>query len=243
MAITLVSCCVSNGSALSPHMVIHRPLPVIAGLFLILGALGCSSYSVVETPITDGYHSKLPSPYTRAVVWGDRPDTVQSVSTWLLKRGLLVVDQAKVMQAAAEQKVSLTGYQYVETDVLRMAKLVGARLVIFTSTDVGSWEVLGMASGFPQTQRVYTATISLRAVDVNSGEIEWSGKAQSSERFGNLEEGIGQLTCHALATAWGLRHPGSTSPEGICPSGSGMMAADSPSSRKGPQTASPSLDN
>ncbi|GMV48844.1 MAG: hypothetical protein UZ03_NOB001000330 [Nitrospira sp. OLB3] len=184
---------------------------------------GCRGYAFTETPITDGFHAKLPAPYTRAVVWGGRPDTVQSVSTWLLKRGVLVVDQTKVLQAAADQKVSLSGYQYIETDVLRMAKSVGARLVVFTNADVGSWEAVNWSSGLPHGQRVYSATIALRAVDVNTGEIEWSGKAQSTERFGNLEEGIGLLACHALATSWGLRNPGSVAPESVCPPGSGVM--------------------
>src|SRR6187402_3351197 len=107
-----------------------------------LATTGCRGYAFVETPTTDGFHSKLPSPYTRAVVWGGRADTIQSASTWLLKKGILVVDQTKVLQAAADQKVSLTGYQYLETDVLRMAKLVGARLVVFSNAEVGSWEAL-----------------------------------------------------------------------------------------------------
>jgi hypothetical protein len=199
----------------------------------------CKSYSKIDTPITDGYHSKLPTPYTRAVVWGTRSDTVQSVSTWLLKKGILVVDQTKLVQVAADQKVSISGYQYVETDVLRTAKLVGARLVVFANAEVGSWEVMGMDSGLPRSMKVYAGTISLRAVDVNTGEIEWSGKAQSSDRFGNLEEGISQLACHALATAWGLRSPGSTSPENICPAGSGVMAYDASAPKGAPQTATP----
>ena len=79
-----------------------------AKLFMYLTALlllttGCHGYAFIETPTTDGFHSKLPSPYTRAVVWGGRPDTVQSASTWLLKKGVLVVDQTKVLQAAADQ--------------------------------------------------------------------------------------------------------------------------------------------
>lgn len=200
---------------------------------------GCRSYSTIETPITDGYHAKLPSPYTRAVVWGSRPDTVQSVSTWLLKKGILVVDQAKLMQVAMDHKVPITGYQYVETDVLRTAKLVGARLVVFANAEVGSWEVLGMDGAVPRNMKVYTGTISLRAVDVNTGEIEWSGKAQSSERFNNLEEGISQLSCHALATAWGLRNPGNTSPEHVCPARSGIMAYDASLPKGPPQTATP----
>lgn len=193
---------------------------------LFLATTGCRGYAFIETPTTDGFHSKLPSPYTRAVVWGGRPDTVQSASTWLLKKGVLVVDQTKVLQAAADQKVSLTGYQYLETDVLRMAKLVGARLVVFSNAEVGSWEALDWSSGFPHSQRVYSATVALRAVDVNTGEIEWSGKAQSTERFSNIEEGVSLLTCHALATAWGLRNPGAVAPESVCPPGSGLMSTE-----------------
>lgn len=209
---------------------------------------GCHGYTLLDTPTTDGFHSKLPAPYTRAVVWGGRPDSVQSASTWLLKRGLLVVDQAKVLQTAADQKVSLSGYQYLETDVLRMAKLVGARLVVFSNAEVGSWEALDWSTGLPHSQRVYSATISLRAVDVNTGEIEWSGKAQSTERFSNIEEGISLLTCHALATAWGMRNPGATAPENVCPQGSGVMVTDShrqsinpPAS--GRESLTPSMNN
>jgi hypothetical protein len=222
------------------RLTLARAARLLSGtLVLLISFAACRSYSTIETPITDGYHAKLPSPYTRAVVWGTRPDIVQSVSTWLLKKGILVVDQAKLMQVAADQKVSITGYQYVETDVLRTAKLVGARLVVFANAEVGSWEVLGMDGGLPRNMKVYSGTISLRAVDVNTGEIEWSGKAQSSYRFNNLEEGISQLSCHALATAWGLRNPGNTSPEHVCPARSGVMAYDASSSKNPPQTATP----
>ncbi len=208
---------------------------------LLLAAAGCRGYAFVDTPMTDGFHSKLPAPYTRAVVWGGRPDTIQSASTWLLKKGILVVDQTKVLQAAADQKVNLTGYQYLETDVLRMAKLVGARLVVFSNAEVGSWEALDWSTGFPHNQRVYSATVALRAVDVNTGEIEWSGKAQSAERFGNIEEGISLLTCHALATAWGMRNPGANAPESICPPGSGLMTSEV--SHPKPQAAPPASSN
>ena len=212
-------------------------LPLIIGV-LLLSASGCRGYAYMDSPNKDGFHSKLPSPYTREVVWGGRPDTIQSASTWLLKKGILVVDQTKVLQAAADQKVSLTGHQYLETDVLRMAKLVGARLVVFSNAEVGSWEALDWSSGLPRSQRVYAATVALRAVDVNTGEIEWSGKAQSTERFANIEEGISLLTCHALATAWGLRNPGAIAPENICPPGSGLMTSEV--SLPKPQASSPS---
>lgn len=221
---------------------------LISLMLLLLSTAGCHGYPLLETPTTDGFHSKLPAPYTRAVVWGGRSDTVQSASTWLLKKGLLVVDQTKVLQAAADQKVSLSGYQYLETDVLRMAKLVGARLVVFSNAEVGSWEALDWSGGLPRSQRVYSATIALRAVDVNTGEIEWSGKAQSTERFSNIEEGISLLTCHALATAWGMRNPGSVAPENICPPGSGLMTTEGGRHHATPaastrETLTPSMNN
>lgn len=236
-----------SATSTAPKSVRQMHLYACLIMLLVLTA-GCHGYSHLEIPTTDGFHSKLPAPYTRAVVWGGRPDTVQSASTWLLKRGLLVVDQTKLLQAAADQKVSLTGYQYLETDVLRMAKLVGARLVVFSNAEVGSWEALDWSAGFPHSQRVYSATISLRAVDVNTGEIEWSGKAQSPERFSNIEEGISQLTCHALATAWGMRNPGVTAPGNVCPQGSGAMVtethkpATNPTS-SGRENLTPSMNN
>jgi hypothetical protein len=182
-----------------------------------LASTGCAGYALMEPPTTDGFHSKLPARYTRAVVWGGRPDTIQSASTWLSKKGVLVVDQTIVLQVAAEQKVTLTESKNLETDILRLARLVGARLVVFSNGEVGTWEI-----GFPR-RRVYSATVAVRAVDVNTGEIEWIGKAQSTDRFSKLEEGITLLTCHALATAWDMRKPGPVASAKLCPAGAGFI--------------------
>jgi hypothetical protein len=193
-----------------------------AALLLFLCAVfmtvaSCGGYAHVGTPTTDGFHSKLPAPYTRAVVWGGRLDIMQSTSTWLSKKGVLVVDQTIVLQAAAEQKVTLTENKNLETDILRLARSVGARLVVFSNAEVGTLET-GLLR-----RRVYSARVAVRAVDVNTGEIEWIGGAQSSERFSNMEEGITLLTCHALATAWDMRKPGAVAPANICPPGSGLI--------------------
>ena len=58
-----------------------------------------------------------------------------------------------------------------------------------------------------------------------------------TETFTAIEEGISLLTCHALATAWGLRNPGATAPEHICPPGSGLMTSEV--SLPKPHTSSP----
>ncbi len=178
---------------------------------IFMAAPGCGGYTHVGTPTTDGFHSILPPPYTRAVVWGGRLDIMQSTSTWLSKQGVLVVDQAVVLQAAEKHNVTLTENKNLETDILRLARSVGARLVAFSNSEVGTWHV-----GFLR-RRVYSATVNVRAVNVNSGEIEWIGRARSSERFDNMEIGITVLTCHVLATAWDMRKPGAVAPTNICP--------------------------
>jgi hypothetical protein len=178
---------------------------------IFLAASSCASLTYVRTPTTDGVHSILPVPYTRAVVWGGRLDVMQSTSTWLSKKGVLVVDQAVVLHAAEKQNLIFTENKNLETDILRLARSVGARLVVFSNSEIATSHV-----GFPR-RRVYSGTVNVRGVNVSSGEIEWIGKAQSSERFDNMERGISVLTCHALSTAWDMRKPGVVAPATICP--------------------------
>jgi hypothetical protein len=44
-----------------------------------------------------------------------------------------------------------------------------------------------------------------------------------------LTEGIHILTCQALATAWGLREPGTATDSTICPPGQNVMVLNKPS--------------
>ena len=75
---------------------------------------------------------------------------------------------------------------------------------------------------------MYKASLFVRALNAETGEIDWSGKAQSTEDFTNLSEGIHQLTCHALATAWGLRAPGTATASSVCLPGQSVMVLAEP---------------
>jgi hypothetical protein len=81
---------------------------------------------------------------------------------------------------------------------------------------------------FGQSRSVYTASVFIRALDAETGEIQWTGNAHSKDKFTNLKEGFHQLTCHALATAWGLRQPGLTAAPTICPPGQNVMVSPEP---------------
>jgi hypothetical protein len=122
-------------------------------------------------------------------------------------------------------------------DIFKMGKTVGAKQIVFVDTDVSTWRTTDIEAFFGHTQNLYTASVYIRALDADSGEIQWSGKAFSMDKFTNLKEGIHQLTCHALATAWGLRPPGITAASNICPVGQNVMVANPPTPANGSNTA------
>ena len=96
-----------------------------AGVWLISLTVGCAQY-----PVTDGFHKTLPQQNTRAVVWGNHPAAAGTATTWLQKRGLTIVERARLQQVFDEQQIRLTHTPDDEAQVLRAGKLLGAEMVI-----------------------------------------------------------------------------------------------------------------
>ena len=71
------------------------------GVWLILLIVGCAP----RYPVTDGFHKTLPQQNTRAVVWGNHPAAAGTATTWLQKRGLTIVERARLQQVFDEQRV------------------------------------------------------------------------------------------------------------------------------------------
>ena len=157
-------------------------------------------------------------------MWGAEPEAVKSLKTWLLKQRIPLIDDVKLNQVASEKRLH---EPVSNADVLKLAKILGANQVIFVDADIQKWQRQEILSFLGQAP-AYKASLFVRAVNTESGEIDWSGKAQSTEDFTNLPEGIHQLTCHALATAWGLRSPGTTTASSICLAGQSVMVVAEP---------------
>lgn len=188
---------------------------------------GCHVYNSYPATQTDGSGSSLKSPdtSTKAIVWGDRPEAVQSLTTWLLKRGFTLIDGVKLNQLASEALVRPS-----DANIPKLAKIAGAKQVIFIDADVSRLTGTDIENVLGQSRSNYTASVFIRALDLETGEIQWNGKAHSTDKFTNLTEGIHQLTCHALATAWGFREPGVTAASTICPPGQNVMVVTEPPS-------------
>ncbi len=177
----------------------------LSGALLLLALTGCQSYNSHPVAQTDGSYQKTPNASVKAAVWGTRQESVQSLTTWLMKRGLTLVDEVKMNQMASDIRANQPGTPVSNADVFKLGKLAGAKEIIFIDTDVTTWRANQFEDLLGQSRPIYTASVFVRALDADSGEIHWSGKALSMDKFTNLKEGIHQLTCHALATAWGLR--------------------------------------
>jgi hypothetical protein len=195
----------------------------LAGAMLFVMLASCQSHNTPLTSTTDGSYLRLPDNSTRALVWGTEPEAIKSLQTWLLKQRIPLIDDVKLNQLANEKGL----HQPVSNpDVLKLAKSLGANQVVFVDADVYKSQKDEMLSlGQPVTFKV---SIFVRALNAETGEIDWSGKAQSTEPFTNLTEGIHQLTCHALATAWGLRSPGTTTASSVCLPGQNVMVQAEP---------------
>ena len=210
-----------------------RPTPTLrniglAGATMLLTLAGCQTYNTHPVTQTDGYYTRLPNASTKVVVWGTRPEAVQSLTTWLSKRGLTLVDDVKMNQIASDIHLNQLGTPVSNADIFKLGKMAGAKQVIFIDADVTTWRPTEFESFFGHNQSIYTASVFIRALDAESGEIHWNGKALSMDKFTNLKEGIHQLTCQALATAWGLREPGSATAPTICPPGQNVMVFTPP---------------
>jgi hypothetical protein len=200
----------------------------LAVVALVVTLAGCQTYKTNPVTQTDGSYVKLPNASTKAAVWGTRPEAVQSLTTWLLKRGVTLIDDVKMRQIANDTSLNQTGIPVSNAEVFKLGKVAGAKQVIFIDADVTTWRTSEIENFFGQTPTLYTASVFIRALDTETGEIYWNGKALSMDKFTNLTEGIHQLTCHALATAWGLRQPGTATTPTICPPGQNVMVLTEP---------------
>ena len=203
-------------------------IPGLAGVVLLVVIASCQSYNTPLVTETDGSYLRLPDNSTKALVWGTDPDAVKSLKTWLLKQRISLIDDVKLNQLASEMGL----HQPVSNpDVLKLSKTLGAKQVIFVDADVYKSQGGDIAVVFRQAP-VYKVSLFIRALNAETGEIDWSGKAQSTESFTNLSDGIHQLTCHALATAWGLREAGRAGAQSVCLPGQNVMVrAEPPTAR------------
>ena len=169
-------------------------IPIVSN---IIGALGARGDYVTPNSISAiGASTTLPSPGTRTVVWGlgrsDHDVSVEnSAITWLQARGLVVIERAQLEQIFREQKLSLL-HGDRDAELLRVGKLIGANQIVFIKT-------LAVSRG-------YLYSVTVRGVDVVSGQILWSGQATPAAELAYQNNYLDLVTYGALEAAWDQRN-------------------------------------
>jgi hypothetical protein len=103
---------------------------------------------------------------------------------WLQARGLRVVERSAFPHVLREQVRRLVYSPDADADALRIGRMLGVQQVVVVETQSSRW-------------------VAVRGVDLETGEMVWSGRAEQREWFRGKTEA--ELTELALAAAWGER--------------------------------------
>jgi hypothetical protein len=168
---------------------IERLALIGAGLLLV----GCS-HSL--KPIATGSHSQLeenPSS-RRAVVWSNNAGVSSAVVEWLQRAKVTVVDRSSLRAPSND-----------ESELVTRAKEAGVDWVVIAEASVAPAVASGAYTnahyGVASSNTVYHLAVSVRNIDVASGQVRWSGAARYGAPVSNPEVGLMYLTKAAIGRA------------------------------------------
>ena len=176
------------------------------GVFLSLNLVGCAHQVY---PVTTGSHAPIDPANKdkkfRFVVWATHPAIATTIMSFVQQAGHTVVERSRLDQVFKEQEIRLTHTPDDNAQVLRVGKLIGAERVIFAehtvSSNVVSRSAFNAYGGGSRSETVYHVSVAVRAVNVETGEVRWSGTAQYPSPINNPEAGLTYLTQSAIARA------------------------------------------
>lgn len=157
---------------------------VLAGPVIVATCFGCAwlwgPWPVY--PVTTGYHSRAPQcwagpqgPVTYAV-WAQHAGVGQYITGALLQKGHRVVERAHLEQIFNEQKFRLMYTPEREADLLHIGQMAGATHMIFADVSTSPRDIIA-------EERGYALSVSVRSVNVETGEVCWSGTASTPDRI------------------------------------------------------------
>ena len=182
-------------------------LLLLTALFFILWIPGCAG---TINAISNGSQSDLPYPGSTAIVWGQHKGAVGETVTSLQQWGLRIVERSRLQQVFEEQKIILTYSTDDDAQILKVGKILGADSIVFVETETSSSQTsqafVYQYYGSSSSETVTNASVAVRGVNVETGEVMWTGTAHYPQAINNPEAGIIYLTRVAVM-------------RGLCPAG------------------------
>ncbi|MBI3292294.1 MAG: hypothetical protein HYZ73_05745 [Elusimicrobia bacterium] len=182
----------------------HKPLRLLAALLLIQGvitAVACHSTAFINYPLATGSHKfiDIGDYLTKerkhtVVIWANHPAVIETIANIERQSGKAVIDPAAIEELVNEQKAKFNDLTEDEV-VLRAGRLARADSVIFAKAAVTP------ASGSTDGSGPYNCSVGIRAVNVEIGEVRWTGTAWFPRPVQDPEEALRVLTATAIARA------------------------------------------
>lgn len=186
-------------------MTSHDPLLRVLCLLLLLTMLcvqGCPSKptSGVRFPITNGFHTNLPTPIQRILIWADPPVGDMAIE-WLRAH-----HYSNVLMPAKHplQSPQIAHNLSTSNAALAVAREMKAELVLVIERDATKEGALIQSD----CGALYDVNVEVRGLSVESGDTALRGGAHYPHCVDLSEKTIRSLTCQAFATAWGFRPSG-----------------------------------
>lgn len=191
----------------SPMQIDHRtprrifaPLLIASAMILLQGCISKPPPTAVRYPITSGSHETLPSSRDVILVWGEEPLTDLAVE-WLIAHHYAALIRPEREFSHTKQQ----GHTFSErTRALSVAQRMEADFVLFLDREESKHGALIETRCDDQ----FYVDVTIRGVSVPSGAVVWGGNAHYPHCVDLSRRTFQNLTCQALATAWGLRSSG-----------------------------------
>ncbi|MGH7147057.1 MAG: CsgG/HfaB family protein [Nitrospiraceae bacterium] len=182
-----------------------RKIATMGACLVLLFGVACAH---VVYPVSTGSHA-VPGPDTKpvksVVVWSNDAGVGNTLISIFQKLNVVVVERAQLQQVFKEQQIRLTHTADDDADILRVGKLIGADRVVFAETSDREARVTSASvdkyGGEYSSQVVYHLRVAVRAVEVETGKIRWSGTAANARAVNNPEDSLTALAIVAVARA------------------------------------------
>lgn len=182
-----------------------RTIATMSACLVLLFGAACAH---VVYPVTTGSHA-VPGPDTKpiksVVVWSNDAGVGNTLISIFQKFDVVVVEREQLQQVFKEQQIRLTHTSDDDADILRVGKLIGADRVVFAEASNREARVSSASvdkyGGEYSSQVVYHLRVAVRAVEVETGKIRWSGTAVNAGAVNNPEASLNALAMFAVFRA------------------------------------------
>ena len=172
-------------------------------LSVVLLVQGCPAKvppAGVRFPVTHGSHTVLPTAQQRILLWGDAAPADVALE-WLRSHrylSILMPEKAPFQTLQSSQDIS------DRKAALAVATEMKAEFVVFVEHEESKEGALIE----PQCGSLFHVSVNVRGLSVKTGETAFHGSAHYPHCVDPSGETFRNLTCQAIATAWGYRPPG-----------------------------------